>query len=368
MFIKEEIAEKKARVRELMTELHLEALLLKRTANFAWITGGGINYVGMTSDFGLAPVLITADKEYVISNNIEATRLRDEELMPDQGYQQEIYPWHDGGGEARIIERIVGKGKLGSDCGHPGSTDVSQKAAELRYSLTSWEVDRYMEFGRIVSECIEDVCKTVRPGERECNVTGRLAGRLWDYRIDTITNFCAADDRIGKYRHPLVTERKIRDRAMLCANARMKGLIISITRHVHFGIVPEVLRKIYDDNVYIDCLMMVNSVPGRKLVDPFLKGVEAYKMLGYDREWELHHQGGSIGYIGRDARVEWSTPGIIHKNQAFSWNPSITGSKSEDVMIATEDGVRLVSYPVSFPIKEVMVEGQALARPDILVL
>ena len=42
---------------------------------------------------------------------------------------------------------------------------------------------------------------------------------------------------------------------------------------------------------------------------------------GFPDEWKLHHQGGSIGYTGRDYRCHFETPDIVQENQAFTWNP-----------------------------------------------
>ncbi|MDR1745416.1 MAG: aminopeptidase P family N-terminal domain-containing protein [Planctomycetota bacterium] len=369
MFIAEEIAQKKKRVRALMAELGADALLLKRAANFAWLTGGGINYVGYTSDFGACPALFTGDGECIVSNNIEAPRLQKEENILEQGYKHEIYPWHNEAGEGDIVARLVAGAKnFVSDCAYPGSADVNGRIAALRYSLTPWEVERYEWFGKRVSGIIEEVIATARPGDRECGMVGRLADALWQDRIDNVGNFCAADDRIGALRHPIPSERKIEKRLMMSVNARYKGLIITITRHVHFGPVSAELRKIYNDNARVDCVLMANSIAGRPLVDPFLKGIEEYRRLGYDNEWELHHQGGTIGYIGRDHRISWTTKGDIQPNQAFSWNPSITGAKLEDIIIAAPGGVKLVTYPVTFPVLKVDVDGRVFERPDILVL
>ncbi|MDR2390136.1 MAG: aminopeptidase P family N-terminal domain-containing protein [Planctomycetota bacterium] len=366
MFVEEEIREKKAKVRELLGEFGLDGILIKRTANFAWITGGGINYVGITSDVGLCPVLVTRDRDYVIANQVEAPRIRDEEMMERQGYELKTCPWYDEGGESKAVAAIIGDGKLGSDCGHPGAMDVGASLNQLRWSLTPWEIDRYRELGKATSLAIEETCMAIRPGDSECAVAGRLLGRLWENRIDHINVFCAADDRISRFRHPLVTERKIEKRAMLCVNSRKHGLIVSITRFVHFGKVPEDIRRLYRANVEIDCVFMANTVPGRLLADIFAKGVEAYRDRGFEAEIQLHHQGGPIGYVGRETRVHWKTPGVAFRNQAFAWNPSLTGSKSEDVMLAAAGGPELLTFPVVYPKLELTVEGAHFVRPDIL--
>ena len=368
MFIKEEITGKKAKVRALLTELELDGLLIKKTSNFAWITGGGRNWVGITSEVGASPLLITKDQDYAISTVVEAPRLGEEELLPEQGYRQETYAWHNDAGEAETVAALMKGGKIGSDYGFPGSVDVNGHLNRLRWSLNDWEIERYRELGHLTSKAIEETCQTIRPGDRECEITGRLTARLWAEGMDYITTFCAADDRIARYRHPLTTDRKAEKRVMLCVNSRKNGLIISLTRFVQFGKVPADIRKLYNDNVYIDCVLMANSIPGHALIYPFEKAIAAYRQLGYPREFELHHQGGPIGYVGRETRVHWGTRGEIFENQGFAWNPSITGSKSEDVMLARVSGPELLSYPVSFPKLELDVDGHHFVRPDILEL
>jgi len=154
---------------------------------------------------------------------------------------------------------------------------------------------------------------------------------------------------------------------MLCVNARKWGLIVSLTRFVQFGKIPDELRKKYEANVYIDCVLMANTIPGKPVVEAFKKGLEAYKEMGYPEEYQLHHQGGAIGYVGRDYKVNSQSTEIVQENQGFSWNPSITGTKSEDVMLATSKGPILLSKPIIFPQLKIKIGGDYIfVRPDIL--
>ena len=111
---------------------------------------------------------------------------------------------------------------------------------------------------------------------------------------------------------------------------------------------------------------MANTIPGKPAVEVLKKGIEAYEERGYPEEYKLHHQGGATGYLGRDYRVNFLTPDIVQENQAFCWNPSITGTKSEDTMIATSNGPILLSKPVDFPILEMEAGGYTFQRSGIL--
>ncbi|HER25373.1 MAG TPA: peptidase M24 [Candidatus Atribacteria bacterium] len=361
-----EVNEKKKRIRNLMSKLNLDAILLRKHCNFSWLTCGGINYVSIATEMGSASLLITGNEEYVICNNIEAERIEKEEKLSEQGYQIKSFKWYEDR-EGKMVEEITQGGKVGCDGDFSRTINISNDLNPLRYSLTSWEVERYKEVGYLTSKAIEETAETIIPGNKECEIVGRLAERLWYDRLDYITTFCAADERISYFRHPIASEKKINKRAMLCVNARKWGLIISLTRFVQFGKVPDELRKKYDANVYIDCVLMANTIPGKPVVEAFEKGIEAYKEVGYPEEYQLHHQGGAIGYNGRDYKVNFQTKEVVQENQGFTWNPSITGSKSEDTMLATSDGPLLLSKPIIFPKLEIKIGGDYIfIRPDIL--
>jgi Xaa-Pro aminopeptidase len=63
MVNQEEIGEKKRRVRDLMSQLSLDAILLRKQCNFSWLTGGHLNLVGIATEIGVAPLLLTSEKE-----------------------------------------------------------------------------------------------------------------------------------------------------------------------------------------------------------------------------------------------------------------------------------------------------------------
>lgn len=363
----QEVQIKRERVRVLLEEKDLDALYLKTQSNFSWLTAGGLNVVGIAMELGVSGLLLTHDHQFVICNNIEAPRMMREEKLGDQGYELHSFPWHSDR-EQDLVRELSGGGRVGADYHLPGTENIASAVARLRYSLLPAEVERYKEVGRLTSLAIEQTAQTIRPGDKECHVVGRLAERLWADRLDYITTFCAADERIAEFRHPVATEKQIARRVMLCVNARKWGLIISLTRFVQFEPVSDELRHVYDANVRIDCTLMANTIPGTPVVDAFNKGIEAYHALGFADEYELHHQGGAIGYAGRDYKVNFDTDEIVQQNQAFTWNPSITGSKSEDTMLATADGPLLLSVPIEFPVLELEVDGHMFRRPDILVM
>ena len=365
MGLSEEIREKERRVREFLKSKGLKALLLKRQANFSWMTCGGLNLVGITTEFGATSLLITEDSKFVVSNNIESPRMMEEEALEKQGFIIKIFPWYEDQ-EASILKELVGDGPIGSDAPFPNTTVLTEEIARLRYSLTPEEIERYRWLGKRVSEALEKTMMETKRGEKESEVVGRLCLELWKDRIDPITLMSAADDRIFKFRHPIPTERRIDRYLMVSVNARKWGLIVSLTRFVYFGKLPDELKEKYEANVFIDCMFMAHTRPGIPAKEVLQKGIEAYKERGYPEEWKLHHQGGSIGYTGRDYRTHFKTPDIIQENQPFTWNPSLTGTKSEDTILATSRGPEMITYPVLYPTLSMESNGVIFKRPSIL--
>jgi len=339
----------------------------EKNGNFSWLTAGGLNLVGITTEVGAASLLITETGKFVITSNIEAPRMAAEENLEAQDYEIRSFPWYEER-EASAVAEIVGTGTLGSDVPFPKAVVLTEEIARLRYSLTADERVRYRWLGERVSTALEKTMIATARGEKESEVVGRLCNELWKDRIDPITLMSAADERISLYRHPIPTEKKVERILMVSVNARKGGLIVSLTRFVHFGKIPPELKERYAANVWIDCVFMAATRPGVPAAEVLQKGIEAYRARGYPEEWKLHHQGGAIGYTGRDYRCHFQTPDIVQENQAFTWNPSITGSKSEDTMLATAGGPEILSPPITFPVLAMEVEGIRFRRPDILEL
>lgn len=366
MAFAEEIKEKDRRVRQFLKSKNLKALLLKRQANFSWMTGGGLNLVGIATEVGATSLLITDNSKFAISNNIEAPRMIHEEGLEKQGFKVKSFPWYEDN-EVKVIKELTGNGSLACDVPFPDAVILTQDIARLRYALTPEELDRYRWLGEKVSLILEETLIDTKKGEKESEVVGRLCSGLWKERIDPITLMSAADERIFNFRHPIPTEKSIERYLMVSVNARKWGLIVSLTRFVHFGKVPQALREKYNINVFIDCTFMAASMPGTPVREVLQKGIDAYQKKGYPEEWKLHHQGGSIGYTGRDYRVSFKTPDVIQENQAFTWNPSITGTKSEDTILATSKGPEMITKPMIYPTLSIKVDGISFVRPDILV-
>ena len=360
-----ESIEKQRRVNALLDAEGYDALVLGRVDNFAWFTCGGESHVSLAAEAGVGALLIERDRRTLITNNVERPRLCEEEIE-GQGFEEEVLPW-TGDALAPAVEHLVSDKSIAADVLLPGATVCPDDIARLRWALTPEEVARYRALGRDGGEAIAEACMAAQPGMTEHEVAALLAAEHYERGVAPIVVLVAADERLRKYRHPIPTNTEVHRCVMLVVCGRRHGLIVSATRIVHFGPAPDELQARHQACAAVDGAFIGATRPGARIGDIFSAGREAYRAHGYPDEWQLHHQGGPTGYAAREYRVTQEIEDLVEPNQAFAWNPSIAGTKSEDTIIATPQGPEIISSSPGLPSLTVTVSGVEFPRPDIVV-
>ena len=164
MTIKQEFDIKISRIRALMEDKGLDGIFLKRQDDFAYLSCGGRNYVG-AGDMGNCGLLVTKDKYYAITNNIEAPRMLAEENLATLGFEMKAGTWHNGSFESETLKALVPSLKIGKDFGN--DNNIAEDIKTLRRDLTEAEVQRYIGIGQDASEALESVAKSVKFGQTE---------------------------------------------------------------------------------------------------------------------------------------------------------------------------------------------------------
>ena len=116
----------------------------------------------------------------------------------------------------------------------------------------------------------------------------------------------------------------------------------------------------------VDAAFIHATRPGQTISTAFQKALSAYSETGYAEEWQLHHQGGPAGYEPREFIATPETSDLVFAGQAYAWNPSITGCKSEDTILVGETENEILSEIPDWPMIIKVVDGKEYARPAIL--
>ena len=358
----EEVAEKAARVRSLMTQKSLKGVLMRRSTSAAWITGGRHTHVGTTADNGASSILVTADKLYVLTNRIEAPRLEQEEHLKTAGFEFVTSNWY----EPMASAVDVAGGPVGVDGPGGEGPNLLPELSAMRYALVPDEIERYRWLGQISGQVLQRVAKSVTPGLTEHQIAGRLGGELIAEGIIPNVLLIATDERVFSYRHPLPTSMRLDRYAMLVLGrgagaCTSRALVLSTSASCRPTCGAKRRRR--------RALMRRSSpprAPAPRVADVFRRAQEAYAAAGFPDEWQLHHQGGACSYSARDYLATPSSKESVVLNQAFAWNPSIAGAKSEDTILVGEDDNEILTAVDDWPMWTFVVNSRACRRPVVL--
>jgi antitoxin VapB len=238
---------------------------------------------------------------------------------------------------------------------------MADEITDLRAPLTQAELNTIKTLGKECSYIMQRFCKRIKRGWSEYRISGMLTGELLASGITPFVMLVGSDERIRQYRHPLPTDKTIDKLVMIALCAQRHGLIVCLTRLVHFGKMPVDLRRRHNAVCHVDATLERSTIPGVRWCDLFKKGQKTYSQHGFPGEWKLHHQGGPMGYECRDFKATPFETRRVKEAQPVGWNPSITGTKSEDTVISGNPP-EIITESSDWP----MIDVNGWPRPDIL--
>ena len=370
--MKEEIAEKIERVVRLCHDQKLAGVLINTQPNFAWLTAGGSNGVDSSRENGVATLFIRSDaKRFLLANRIEVEKLLDEELR-DQEYEAIDFPWEQEKANPRVAAElaqtlIATQLPIGADLGFGEPVRMLEgEISRLRYQLTNGEIVRLREFGREAGVAISAVARSIPPGVTEREVARVTMDSLARIQAAAVVMLVAADERLKRYRHPVPKDCEWKRVLMIVVCARRGGLIVSLTRIVCVGAIPEELRHRTRASAHVNATLFAATRPGATGSELYRLAAAGYEQMGFRGEEKLHHQGGATGYRTRDWVAHPLSTDKVLERQAFAWNPSATGSKVEETCIAFDDGIEIITSSPDWPSISVNADGRTYELPDVL--
>jgi antitoxin VapB len=342
----------------------LAGVLLRRHENIAWLTGGAVEECVCTAvETAVASVLVTAaGKRYYLTTENEAPRAHDEEFGA-LDFEPVIFPWYaDETADAAV--RLSG-GPVGSDTPGEGLTQVS--IYPLRASLSETEIARYRWLGTEVATATVEALNQVEPGLSEYDLEAITASGLLRRGIRPSVALYAVDDRILQYKHAVPRGNRLKLYGMLNLCARKWGLVVSITRFIHFGALPAVLAARFQAAANVNAALLDATREGATSAALFGVARAAYAAEGFPGEEKMHHQGGPAGYGEREWVVTPEGKETVVDNQAFAWNPSIRGGKTEDTVLVQDGKVEYLTATPGLPVIEGVANGTTYTAAGVLV-
>ena len=347
-------------VRKHLKNRGFDGVEVKSQANFSCITRGR-GFIGLASVVACGSLLITLDDVCLITENIEAHRLFTEQLNSNPMIKVMAFPWDEPQRREEILCGITSGLKVVAE------NELEAEFFKLRTTLSPYDIEDYRKLCHEAAVILEDICKGLTVGISEYQLAGIIAKELWSANIEPITTLIAFDERALLHRHPVMTENTLKNYALVGICGRRNGLIVSITRNVMIEKDDAMLIK-HEKCAMVNAAFMEGLKIGNSLNDVFLSGIDQYAKQGYPLEYKEHHQGGLTGFVPREIRANIGCNHLVSENEAYAFNPTLQGSKCEDTVLVTSNGIEVLTYTGNYAYVSCELNGVLHKMPTVFVI
>lgn len=367
-----ELQEKTERLVKMLAAENLGGVLINSQPNFTWLTSGANNGIDRNRENGAASLLVRNDgKRFVLASRIEMPRILAEEISAED-FETVEFGWEEEKASSDFLanlanDLLTGNTALGTDLLCGANVRVVEGAiARCRYQLTQTEIGRYRQLGKDAGTIIGNLAKTLKPEQSEFEIARLAANALAKKNIRPVVTLVAADERLAKFRHPVPTEKRWKKTVMIVVCAKREGLIASLSRIVCAGNAPEELKRKTVSAARVNAWLLAATRRGATGAELYKIAAAAYAAEGFAGEISKHHQGGACGYRARDWVAHPSSPETVQANQAFAWNPSISGTKVEETVLAFDNKIEVLTASPDWAQISVEVNGREYLSPGVL--
>ena len=172
-----------------------------------------------------------------------------------------------------------------------------------------------------------------------------------------------------QFRHPIPTENIWKKILLIAVCAKRQGLIANLSRIICIGEISSELKRKTEAAAFVFARLLAETKPDRT-------GAELYKIAADAYCRKRFCQRNKSASSGRRNRLQNTRLGDSSEDrtkkffdkQAFAWNPSITGTKTEETVLVSENKIEILTQTPDFPQISVEIDGREYISPDILSL
>ena len=228
-----EIQTKLKLIRSVLEPSRCSAIVLRGVDWFSWCTAGGFNGMVLSSETGVAQAVITASQAWVLTDVIEAERLRQEQIPSD--FDLWSCAWQHPESADKFISDLTEGEAVASDRPASAERELPEELVQAKRRLLPEEVVRYRTLGQDAAAAATASLTGATPDCTELEIAARASYELRKRGIDPALVQVGGEERVSKYRHVLPTSAKIGSKVMIAFCARRHGLYANLTRFARFG-------------------------------------------------------------------------------------------------------------------------------------
>jgi antitoxin VapB len=200
------------------------------------------------------------------------------------------------------------------------------------------------------------------------DVAAEVTTELERHGADAVCLIVGGDERVRRFRHPMMVGEPVSSLLMVVVVARCLGLHAALTR-LATSRDDAALERRLAACADVDAAVTGATRPGATWGEAYRALGAAYAEVGEPDAWREHFQGGPIGYGQREFEL---SPGgadspwwdrAIEAGTAVAWNPSLSGgAKIEDTYVVGDEGLRRVTESGRWPRVAGPTSGAAIGR------
>lgn len=359
----EDVSRRHALLVEYLRLKSYDGLLLQDPANFGWLTCGGDN-TRKGNSAPLAAILVTPEARVILCSNVDSGQIFDRDLM-GMGFLLKERPWTE---DPRVLRQDVCRGrKVASDCGFPGTENVSIELDPFRQLLTEREMEQMRQLGRDVAHAVEATARNFEPGATESEVAGHLAHRLMKHHVEPVCLQVMADAQGWRYRHWCYGNDAIERHCVISAVGRRHGLHVGASRTVCLGAPSEELQDVHRLATLVQATGMFFSQHAWSMEETWKRVLRIYEKFGVPDEWRCADQADIIGFKASECAVLPNARPAFQHNTAVFWHPSVRSSQVGDTILIKDGSFEIITPTQNWPTLIVKVKGAQMERPGILI-
>ncbi len=337
----------RARLADVAERLGARSLVLSSSAAVAWATGGLSTPIDRVATIDPIWVAYRDAELTLVTSSVEFDRLSADFDLDALGFSLVAAPWYEPDAHRRRVEEIVGDVDA-SDVSGLGR-DATFELTRERLGLCSAEIDVMTGLARVATDAVESVLAEWRPGETtDREIAADVTRELERHGAEAVCLIVGGDERLRRFRHPVLCGDVLARSAMVVVVARSLGLHVALTRLASVG--DEVPASDMERCEVVRERILDATKVGATWGDVYSALASGYREVGRPEAWREHFQGGPIGYAQREFELSptstespwWREP--IPAGCATAFNPSLAGgAKIEDTYVVGGDAPALVT-------------------------
>ena len=359
---RQDLEMKQVRVAQMLGEVGCEAALVLRPENVRWFCGEDLSS-GLTSVHESPALYLTPVSRTIVCSTLDAERIF-REKVDRLGFLLKVYPWF--GKRALFLHDLIAGKKVAADLPTREAQDLGGFFDRERPRLSTYGREQALETGRLLTHAIEATCRSIRPGETEQEIAGRLAYRLIRHGVEAHGLQVTADDHGADSPRAGCTDRPITRSAIVQATGSMHGIFLTACRTVVIGAPDPALLKAYDFAGRTIAVQLAAAIGDRRMGAVAHLGRRALRNTEYEHSWRDAPPCLKLGRVASDGPVNPLSEETLEFGQAYLWQGRIGAAALGDSYLFGERGWELLTRPQEWPARRLTIGAERVILPETL--